>query len=216
MALQEASEAYLVGLFEDTNLCVSIPISIDRSWVNFLRQLLVAGYPRQEGDHHAQGHPVGQEDQGWKGLSFKWKVHVGSSSLINSKCTLSPCSTYPTLLLSYRSLIWCLGEVETFYTVLVSSALNPRLGTWWKRTLVNFSHPLCKINCHKVSDHAYIYTCRPVLLTAFVPLTVMISCNIECELCLQAKSSSEIALGLIFRDKVVEHFHFLYKFLEQS
>ena len=26
MALQEASEAYLVGLFEDTNLCVSIPI----------------------------------------------------------------------------------------------------------------------------------------------------------------------------------------------
>ena len=64
MALQEASEAYLVGLFEDTNLCVSIPISIDKSWVNFLRQLLVAGYPRQEGDHHAQGHPVGQEDQG--------------------------------------------------------------------------------------------------------------------------------------------------------
>ena len=64
MALQEASEAYLVGLFEDTNLCVSVPISIDRSWVNFLRQLLVAGYPRQEGDHHAQGHPVGQEDQG--------------------------------------------------------------------------------------------------------------------------------------------------------
>uniref|UniRef100_A0A8C7IB67 Histone H3 n=1 Tax=Oncorhynchus kisutch TaxID=8019 RepID=A0A8C7IB67_ONCKI len=38
MALQEASEAYLVGLFEDTNLC---------------------GHPRQEGDHHAQGHPAG-------------------------------------------------------------------------------------------------------------------------------------------------------------
>ena len=69
MALQEASEAYLVGLFEDTNLCVSIPISIDKSWVNFLRQLLVAGYPRQEGDHHAQGHSAGQKDQRRKGLS---------------------------------------------------------------------------------------------------------------------------------------------------
>ncbi|CAB1328273.1 unnamed protein product [Coregonus sp. 'balchen'] len=38
MALQEASEAYLVGLFEDTNLCA---------------------IPRQAGDHHAQGHPAG-------------------------------------------------------------------------------------------------------------------------------------------------------------
>ena len=31
MALQEASEAYLVGLFEDTNLCVSIPILLTDS-----------------------------------------------------------------------------------------------------------------------------------------------------------------------------------------
>ena len=42
MALQEASEAYLVGLFEDTNLCVSIPISFDRSWVNFWLQAIHA------------------------------------------------------------------------------------------------------------------------------------------------------------------------------
>ena len=31
MALQEASEAYLVGLFEDTNLCVSNPILLTYS-----------------------------------------------------------------------------------------------------------------------------------------------------------------------------------------
>ncbi|KAK3506236.1 hypothetical protein QTP70_017625 [Hemibagrus guttatus] len=38
MALQEASEAYLVGLFEDTNS---------------------VRHPRQESDHHAQGHSAG-------------------------------------------------------------------------------------------------------------------------------------------------------------
>ncbi|KAJ0015855.1 hypothetical protein NQD34_014145 [Periophthalmus magnuspinnatus] len=45
-ALQEASEAYLVGLFEDTNLCNSC----------------------EEGYHHAQGHPAGQANPRRTGL----------------------------------------------------------------------------------------------------------------------------------------------------
>ena len=67
MALQEASEAYLVGLFEDTNLCVSFCVHFKGSLMQCLpaliyRQSVMSGHPCQEGDHHAQGHPVGQED----------------------------------------------------------------------------------------------------------------------------------------------------------
>nr|ACH46259.1 putative H3 histone family 3B variant 1 [Taeniopygia guttata] len=47
-ALQEASEAYLVGLFEDTNLVC---------------------HPCQESHHHAQRYPVGSQDTGREGLS---------------------------------------------------------------------------------------------------------------------------------------------------
>ena len=44
MALQEASEAYLVGLFEDTNLCVSIPIlSIDSGSTSVCRLSTLRG-----------------------------------------------------------------------------------------------------------------------------------------------------------------------------
>ena len=43
LALQEASEAYLVGLFEDTNLCA---------------------ISRQTCHHHAQRHPVGSSNSG--------------------------------------------------------------------------------------------------------------------------------------------------------
>ena len=44
MALQEASEAYLVGLFEDTNLCVSIPIlSIDSGSTSVCRPSTLRG-----------------------------------------------------------------------------------------------------------------------------------------------------------------------------
>ena len=42
MALQEASEAYLVGLFEDTNLCVSIPILSINKRANFCLQAIHA------------------------------------------------------------------------------------------------------------------------------------------------------------------------------
>ena len=46
MALQEASEAYPVGPFEDTNLCVSISILSINCGSIILRQLLLSGYPR--------------------------------------------------------------------------------------------------------------------------------------------------------------------------
>ena len=48
MALQEAAEAYLVGLFEDTNLCA---IHAKRVKVVFIVFTAL-------GDYHAQGHPV--------------------------------------------------------------------------------------------------------------------------------------------------------------
>ncbi|KAJ8349282.1 hypothetical protein SKAU_G00244120 [Synaphobranchus kaupii] len=48
MALQEASEAYLVGLFEDTNLCAI----------------------HAKSDHHAQGYPAGPQNPGQMRLRF--------------------------------------------------------------------------------------------------------------------------------------------------
>ena len=74
MALQEASEAYLVGLFEDTNLCVSFCVHFKGSLMQCLpaliyRQSVMSGHPCQEGDHHAQGHSAGQEDPGREGLA---------------------------------------------------------------------------------------------------------------------------------------------------
>ena len=62
MALQEASEAYLVGLFEDTNLCVSTEyFSLKKKMI--VSYTLPAGYPRQEGDHHAEGHTACEAHQ---------------------------------------------------------------------------------------------------------------------------------------------------------
>ena len=82
MALQEASEAYLVGLFEDTNLCVSVLI-LSEKLCTHLTNFLSAGHPCQEGDHHAQGHPAGQENQGRKGVILRVDVRV-LSNIINS------------------------------------------------------------------------------------------------------------------------------------
>ena len=69
MALQEASEAYLVGLFEDTNLCVSFCAFYKSSLMLAMfglvyRHSFMSGHPCQEGDDHAQGHSAGQEDPG--------------------------------------------------------------------------------------------------------------------------------------------------------
>ena len=50
-------------------------------------------------------------------------MHVGSFSPINSKCTLSLCTSNSTRLLYYLSVIYCLGEVGLFMASLKSRAL---------------------------------------------------------------------------------------------
>ena len=57
MALQEASEAYLVGLFEDSNL-----------WC----------HPRQAGYHHAERYPVGQKNSWRESLTCRNKHKIRS------------------------------------------------------------------------------------------------------------------------------------------
>ena len=65
MALQEASEAYLVGLFEDTNLCVSFYTLLKVHYCSqcslalVYSRSLMSGHPCQEGDYHAQGYSAG-------------------------------------------------------------------------------------------------------------------------------------------------------------
>uniref|UniRef100_A0A8C4P3Y5 Core Histone H2A/H2B/H3 domain-containing protein n=1 Tax=Dromaius novaehollandiae TaxID=8790 RepID=A0A8C4P3Y5_DRONO len=72
MALQEASEAYLVGLFEDTNLCAihAKRVTIMPKDIQLARRIrggLPGGalrghqpvrHPCQARHHHAQGHPA--------------------------------------------------------------------------------------------------------------------------------------------------------------
>jgi len=50
LALQEASEAYLVSLFEDTNLCIFRGIICTQIALLFRRD------PREKSDDYAQGH----------------------------------------------------------------------------------------------------------------------------------------------------------------
>ena len=83
MALQEASEAYLVGLFEDTK-----PVC----------------HPRQACHHHAQGHPAGSPYPRREGLRSSFPKHTQNSVLsgppLISQREISLKSCYHCLLLS--------------------------------------------------------------------------------------------------------------------
>ena len=69
-------------------------------------------------------------------------------------------------------------------------------------------------DCPKLSDHAYIHTCWAVLLTAVVPLTVTISCNIECELCLFRQSDrAKLPWAWYLKTKLLSISHFNTNFL---
>lgn len=69
LALQEASEAYLVGLFEDTNLCAihakvllffSFFISFFCPLTTSLYICLIQTNCRLESDHYVKRHPIGK------------------------------------------------------------------------------------------------------------------------------------------------------------
>jgi len=107
MALQESAEAYLVSLFEDTNLAVSVlffplvSFSIIHAWllvnnsilITTFIVLVITGHPRQACHHPAQGYPARSTTQGRAISAFLSVILLCSALLHSFSCSAAWLST---------------------------------------------------------------------------------------------------------------------------
>ena len=101
MALQESAEAYLVSLFEDTNLAVRSRSFLAKFVLLIDDPSSSSGHPRQACHHPAKGHPARSPTQGREVDDDALGYHRALST-VSTPIHLDSITTYTTSLFTHR------------------------------------------------------------------------------------------------------------------